>query len=246
MKRYGLIGYPLEHSFSGSYFAEKFRREKINARYDNFPIRQVDQLRELIREQPVLEGLNVTIPHKEDVIPLLDELDDLAEKVGAVNTISVHRSGGKIRLKGYNTDVHGFLFSLRPLLEKHHKNALILGSGGASRAIRYVLAELGIDYRIVSRQPGMGELGYSDLCLPVLRKYTIIVNTTPLGTYPKVEEFPDIPYDLLTGKHLLYDLVYNPPVTRFLQFGRNKGAKIKNGQEMLELQAEKAWDIFNA
>lgn len=246
MKQYGLIGYPLEHSFSGAYFAEKFRRENIHARYDNFPIRQVDQLRELIRKQPMLEGLNVTIPHKEDVIPLLDELDGLAEKVGAVNTIRIHRSGDRIDLKGYNTDVHGFLFSLRPLLKKHHKSALILGSGGASRAVQYVLAELGMDYRIVSRQPGMGELGYRDLCLPVMRKYTLIINTTPLGTHPKVEEFPDIPYDLLTENHLLYDLVYNPPVTRFLEFGRNKGAGIKNGREMLELQAEKAWEIFTS
>jgi shikimate dehydrogenase len=245
VKLLGLIGYPLTHSFSEKYFTEKFRREGItDYRYRNFPIEDVGSLMDLIQGEGELVGLNVTIPYKEQVIPFLDELDEEANQVGAVNTIRINRDQGRIRLKGYNTDVYGFRESMIPLLSGQHRDALVLGTGGASKAVCYVLEQLGIRYRYVSRKYIPGHLKYKDLCLSVIRNVSLIINTTPLGTYPDTGSFPDIPYDILTPDHLLYDLVYNPPETLFLRLGKQKGAQVKNGLEMLELQAEGSWRIW--
>jgi shikimate dehydrogenase len=201
-------------------------------------------LKELLADEPGLVGLNITIPYKEQVIPLLDEIDDEASNVGAVNTLKISREGGQIYIKGYNTDIYGFRESLIPYMSGNHKNALVLGTGGASKAICHVLSEFGISWQYVSRSYRPGHLEYKDLCLSVIRNFTMIINTTPLGTYPDVAGFPDIPYDILTPDHFLYDLVYNPPETEFLRFGKQKGASVKNGQEMLELQADRSWEIW--
>lgn len=246
MKLLGLIGYPLSHSFSVSYFAEKFRKENIvDYEYRNFPLENISDFTGLLKDNPGLTGLNVTIPYKEKIISYLDRLDSIAEKIGAVNTIRFVQEGSSGKLTGYNTDYYGFMNSLTPYLEPRHKSALILGTGGASKAVSYVLEELGIQYCYVSRKPQPGELGYNDLCLAMIRKHLLIINTTPLGTYPDISSFPDIPYDLLSPDHILYDLVYNPPETEFLRLGRQKGAKGINGRKMLELQAEKSWEIWN-
>jgi shikimate dehydrogenase len=245
MNLLGLIGYPLTHSFSVDYFAKKFAKEKIqDYEYRNFPIDNLSKLPVLIDEQPDLTGLNVTIPYKEKIIPYLDELDPTAEKIGAVNTVKIIRDNGKKHLSGYNTDAYGFHHSLTPFLQKKHTGALILGTGGASKAVAYVFDQLGIDYLFVSRTPSKGQISYREVCLPIISKHLIIVNTSPLGTYPDVDTYPDIPYDLLTPDHLLYDLVYNPPETAFLRFGHEKGTTCINGQKMLELQAEKSWEIW--
>jgi shikimate dehydrogenase len=246
MKHLGLIGYPLSHSFSVKYFTEKFRREGITGfEYVNYPIQSVRELMPLLEEKQDLIGLNVTIPHKKEVIPLLDEIDPEAAKIGAVNTIRIKRSPGNIHLKGYNSDAYGFRESLIPLLGAGHRYALVLGTGGASKAVTHVLEQLGINFQYVSRTPAEGQLHYLDLCYAVMKKHTLIVNTTPLGTHPNTSAFPNIPYDLLTPDHVLYDLVYNPPETEFLRLGRQKGARIMNGHEMLVLQAEKSWEIWN-
>ena len=246
MKHLGLIGYPLSHSFSVKYFSEKFSREGISEfEYLNYPIQSVQELKPMIEEKEDLIGLNVTIPHKEAVIPLLDEIDPEAAEIGAVNTIRIMRSSGKIHLKGYNSDAYGFRESLLPLLGASHQNALVLGTGGASKAITHVLEQLGISYQYVSRTPAKDQLHYLDLCYSVIKKHTLIINTTPLGTYPNTSAFPNIPYDLVTSGHILYDLVYNPPETEFLRFGKQKGATVMNGHEMLILQAEKSWEIWN-
>jgi shikimate dehydrogenase len=246
MKRLGLIGYPLSHSFSVKYFSEKFSREGIRGfEYRNYPIQSVQALKPLIQEEKDLIGLNVTIPHKEKVMSLLDEIDQEAAQIGAVNTIRITRTSGKIHLKGYNSDAFGFRESLLPLLGGSHRYALVLGTGGASKAVTYALEQLGIGYQYVSRDPAEGQLHYLDLCNAIIKKHTLIINTTPLGTYPDTSAFPNIPYDLVTSGHILYDLVYNPPETEFLRLGRQKGATIKNGHEMLILQAEKSWEIWN-
>ncbi|MCK5462759.1 MAG: shikimate dehydrogenase, partial [Bacteroidales bacterium] len=234
MKHLGLIGYPLSHSFSVKYFSEKFSREGISEfEYLNYPIQSVQELKPMIEEKEDLIGLNVTIPHKEAVMPLLDEIDPEAAEIGAVNTIRIMRSSGKIHLKGYNSDAYGFRESLLPLLGASHQNALVLGTGGASKAITHVLEQLGISYQYVSRTPAKDQLHYLDLCYSVIKKHTLIINTTPLGTYPNTSAFPNIPYDLVTSGHILYDLVYNPPETEFLRFGKQKGATVMNGHEML-------------
>ena len=246
MKHLGLIGYPLSHSFSVKYFSEKFSREGISEfEYLNYPIQSVQELKPMIEEKEDLIGLNVTIPHKEAVMPLLNEIDPEAAEIGAVNTIRIMRSSGKIHLKGYNSDAYGFRESLLPLLGASHQNALVLGTGGASKAITHVLEQLGISYQYVSRTPAKDQLHYLDLCYSVIKKHTLIINTTPLGTYPNTSAFPNIPYDLVTSGHILYDLVYNPPETEFLRFGKQKGATVMNGHEMLILQAEKSWEIWN-
>jgi len=246
MKHLGLIGYPLSHSFSVKYFAEKFDREGVSEfEYRNYPIRSVQELRPLIEENEELIGLNVTIPHKKEVMPLLDEIDHEAAEIGAVNTIRIKRSCGKIHLMGYNSDAYGFRESLLPLLGAGHQYALVLGTGGASKAITHVLEQLGINYQYVSRSPAKDQLHYLDLCYAVIKKHTLIVNTTPLGTYPNISTFPNIPYDLVTSGHILYDLVYNPPETEYLRLGKQKGATVMNGHEMLILQAEKSWEIWN-
>jgi len=246
MKHLGLIGYPLSHSFSVKYFKEKFSREGISEfEYRNYPIPTVQELKPLIEEKEDLIGLNVTIPHKEAVMPLLDEIDPEAAEIGAVNTIWIKRSSGKIHLKGYNSDAYGFRESLIPLLGASHQNALVLGTGGASKAVTYVLGQLGIAYQYVSRDPAGDQLHYLDLCYAIIKRHTLIINTTPLGTYPDTSAFPNIPYDLITSDHILYDLVYNPPETEFLRLGKQKGASVMNGHEMLILQAEKSWEIWN-
>lgn len=244
-KIFALVGKNISYSFSKKYFSKKFKKEQIeNCKYVNFDIKSLDKLSKLIHQYKFqLKGMNVTIPYKQEIIPLLDKLDVKAVEIGAVNTIKITKNG---LLKGYNTDIYGFKKSLQPLLQEHHKSALILGTGGASKAVEYVLKELGITYLLVSRNPkGKNQIGYNRLKRTTLRKYTIIINCTPLGTHPNVRNCPNIPYEFITDKHLLYDLIYNPEETRFLQLGKEHEATTKNGLEMLELQAEKAWRIWN-
>lgn len=246
MKIYGLIGFPLKHSFSARFFAEKFQQENIEAEYLNFEIESITMLTKIICDNLSLVGLNVTIPYKETVIPYLDELDDTAKNIGAVNVIQIKRQENKLYLKGYNSDVIGFRDSIVPLLSpKIHKKALILGTGGAAKAVRYALESINIECRYVSRTPSENEYVYADLTKDIIDEYKVIVNASPLGTFPNIDQCPDIPYKLLTKNHLLYDLVYNPPVTKFLSLGAIQGATIKNGYEMLQLQALAAWGIWN-
>lgn len=236
---YGLIGYPLSHSFSPAYFNNKFATENIDARYDAYAIPSVEDLKTLLQEHPQLKGLNVTIPYKEQVLPLLYETDAAAREIGAVNCIKIEVG----KLIGYNTDHIGFAESLKPLLQPQHTHALILGTGGAAKAVMYALLQLGIEYKIVSRTGG--DMQYADVDEEIMDKYRLIINTTPLGMYPATDTAPEIPYQYLTKEHLLYDLVYNPEETLFLQKGKQQGATIKNGYEMLILQAEVSWQIWN-
>lgn len=241
-RTFGLIGYPLSHSFSKGYFTEKFAKENIrDTVYELFPIDTIEKFSELISSQPGLRGLNVTIPYKEAVIPYLSSLDEGAAEIGAVNTIVLSGSTAK----GYNTDVYGFEISFRKHLQSHHRNALVLGTGGASKAVIYALKQLGISYQYVSRNREEGKWSYEDITPEVLADYQVIINTTPVGMYPRVEDLPPLPYEALTKDHYLYDLVYNPETTAFLQKGKEKGAVTENGLEMLHLQAEKAWEIWN-
>lgn len=243
---YGLIGYPLGHSFSAKYFAEKFEKENINAEYRNFPLENISIFPEIISKNPNLRGLNVTIPYKQDVMKYLDSLDENARRIGAVNVISVAHTADGVKLTGHNADVIGFMDSLRPLLRPHHRKALVLGTGGASKAVIDGLRQLGIDPQYVSRTRREGILAYSDVTPDVLEEYTVVVNCTPLGMYPNTENAPTIPYESLTEAHLLYDLVYNPEKTLFLKKGKEQGAAVKNGLEMLHLQAEASWNFWNA
>lgn len=245
--QFGIIGFPLTHSFSRKYFTEKFMEESINATYSNFEIEDVASLKDILHKNSNLVGLNVTIPHKQNVIPLLSEISDEAKAIGAVNVIKVSRDkDNNFALKGYNSDVYGFVESIRPLLNpEKHKKALVLGTGGASKAIVHGLNKLGISTQIVSRVGNKTSITYQDLDAQIMDECKIIVNCTPLGTYPKVDNAVDIPYEYLTPEHLLYDLVYNPEETLFLKKGKEKGANIKNGAEMLEKQAIKAWEIWN-
>lgn len=247
MKTYGLIGYPLGHSFSQKYFTDKFRREGLSEhQYLNFPIERVELLREFIDKDNTLIGLNVTIPYKRQVLNYLDERDEISLKIGAVNTIKIERTAGKIILKGYNTDAYGFYHSLKPYLKKKHDSALILGTGGSSRAVAYVLEELGIHFMFISRNPKeKNQLSYMDLCGPVLYNFQIIINTSPVGMYPNVQNYPDIPYDFVTKDHIMFDLIYNPEETLFLKKGKERGAQTINGLKMLHLQAERSWEIWN-
>ncbi|HHJ10008.1 MAG TPA: shikimate dehydrogenase [Bacteroidetes bacterium] len=246
MRKFGLIGYPLSHSFSKSYFTDKFSREGIkDVVYENYPLESIRELPELIRSVPDLEGLNVTIPYKEKVIPFLNDLAGEAKVINAVNTIKIIRTDG-IRLTGYNTDVWGFETSLRPLLKPWHTFALILGTGGAAKAIEYVLKKLDIEVWFVSRHPrGNRAIRYDELTGLMLQRIKLIINTTPLGMYPDTDTCPDIPYRFLTSDHLLYDLVYNPEETLFMKLGKERKATVVNGLQMLEQQAEKAWEIWN-
>ncbi|CAA0236706.1 shikimate dehydrogenase [Tenacibaculum maritimum] len=242
---FGLLGKNISYSFSRGYFTEKFRKEGLkNHKYVNFDIAEITSFLEVVeKHKKDLVGMNVTIPYKLEIFNYLDKIDKEALKVGAVNTIKISKKG---KLKGYNTDVYGFEKSLKPLLQKQHDSALILGTGGAAKAIAYVLNKLNVKYKFVSRNPKKKkEIHYIDITEKKLKKYTLIINCTPLGTYPKVEEKPNIPYEFLTRDHLLYDLIYNPKETAFLSSGKERGAVIKNGLEMLELQAEKAWEIWN-
>ncbi|MFC7444482.1 shikimate dehydrogenase family protein [Mesoflavibacter profundi] len=244
MRKFGLIGRNISYSFSQNYFSIKFKDENIlDATYQNFDIQSINQFKKEILATDHLAGLNVTIPFKEEIIPLLDKIDKKAKKIGAVNTIKITKKG---KTKGYNTDCYGFKKSLKPLLKKQHKNALILGTGGASKAIAYVLKQLNIDYKFVSRTASNNaDYTYTDLNQELINNHQIIINCTPVGTYPKVNHAPDIPYQFITSNHILYDLIYNPSTTLFLQEGKNKGATIINGYDMLVFQAEKAWKIWN-
>lgn len=242
MRTFGLTGFPLAHSFSKTYFTDKFFREHIaDAMYENFEIDRIEKLREVILNNPDLRGLNVTIPHKQTVIALLDEVDAEANEIGAVNTIKI--SSGK--LKGYNTDYIGFMQSLIPQLKPHHEKALVLGTGGSSLAVKYALQKIGTGFLLVSRKPSAGnEIGYASINKDLLNEYLLIVNTTPVGMVPAISESPPIPYEFLSPQHLLFDLIYNPEETLFLKKGKEKGAATKNGYEMLTRQAEEAWRIW--
>ncbi len=247
MKTFGLIGFPLTHSFSQRYFSEKFANDNINARYLNFPISSIDDFPELFKHHPYLAGVNVTIPYKQEVIPFLDELDMTAKEIGAVNVIKTLWESKTPRLKGFNSDIIGFKNSLNPLLSSAHKKALILGTGGASKAVAKGLKQLNIEFKYASRTPANSDiLGYNQITNETLSEYKLIVNTTPLGMFPKTDSCPDIPYSSLSSEHLLFDLVYNPEETLFLKKGNEQGAQIKNGLEMLHLQAEEAWRIWNS
>lgn len=246
MKRYGLLGFPLTHSFSKKYFTDKFEKERINSTYENFEIDSIKKFPPIIDNNPELVGINVTIPYKEQVIPYLNELDEAAQEIQAVNTIKVSRNGNSIHLKGFNTDTYGFESSLKPVLKPHHKKALILGVGGASKAIKFVLRNLGIEYISASRRElKANEISWEDIDQELMESHLLIINTTPLGTYPKEDTFPNIPYQFISDKHLLFDLVYNPEITQFLAKGLEKGATIKNGYDMLLGQAIKAYEIWN-
>lgn len=240
MKRYGLIGYPLSHSFSQRYFTDKFLKEQISGSvYENYPISTIDEFPSLIQQRPDLCGLNVTIPYKEKVIPFLTHQSEVVRAIGACNCIKI-REGV---LTGYNTDVTGFELSMLPHLQPHHTKALVLGTGGAAKAVHYVLHKLGIEFLEVSRTPSSPrQIAYSEVNV---QDYLLIINTSPVGMYPKVDECPPLPYHLLTPRHYLYDLVYNPAKTLFLQKGEERGATIENGKDMLVIQAEESWRIWN-
>ena len=245
MERYGIIGKPLGHSFSRNYFTEFFQRTGRDAVYEPFVLDSIEAFPALIAAHPDFVGLNVTIPYKQAVMPYLDAIAPEAATIGAVNVIKVRRSDGRAVLTGYNTDVVGFTRSIRPLLKAHHTRALILGTGGASKAVVNGLHQLGLDTLFVSRTPREGALAYNDLTPEVMAQYKVVVNATPLGTFPDVDRCPDIPYPLLTDAHLCYDLVYNPDKTLFLQKAEAQGAAIKNGLEMLHIQADEAWKIWS-
>jgi shikimate dehydrogenase len=244
MRRYGLIGYPLTHSFSQKYFTEKFEREGIpDCSYSNFSLPDIGELPGVLSDAELC-GLNVTIPYKEKVIPFLHCRNAVVAEIGACNCIKIEGS----RLTGYNTDVVGFEQSLVKKLGDHHRQALVLGTGGASKAVEYVLRKLGIAYRLVTRRPrpDTGDMGYEQVDGGVLSAFTLIINTTPLGMYPRTEEHPPLPYEALTARHYLFDLIYNPASTLFLQKGEARGAVVENGYEMLLLQAEESWRIWNS
>jgi shikimate dehydrogenase len=241
-QQYGLIGYPLAHSFSPGYFAEKFLREGINAEYTPFPLPTIQDFPRLLTANPGIRGLNVTIPYKQAVIPYMDDMDDAAKMISAVNCIDI-RNG---TIKGYNTDVTGFEQSLKPLLQQQHTNALILGTGGASLAVKYVLGKLGIAFKTISRKRGDSVWSYDDISAEIIAGHTLIINTTPLGMHPHPDAYPHLPYKAINSSHLLYDLIYNPAETQFLSLGKAQGATIKNGLEMLHLQAEASWHIWNS
>jgi shikimate dehydrogenase len=261
MKYYGLIGHPLSHSFSKQYFTEKFERENVSdASYELYPLENIDDLPKLLSEKPGLCGINVTIPYKISVIKLLDWIEHDAKTAGAVNCIRITSQspveaaflgevgfdGHDFRLEGFNTDLYGFDQSLSPLLKKQHDNALVLGDGGAAKAVKCVLDNKGINYRCVTRKPHKDNLLFDQLKADDIKYNKLIINTTPLGMYPNVDDCPAIPYDAITDEHLLFDLIYNPEETLFLKKARERGAVTKNGYEMLILQAERSWEIWNS
>lgn len=246
MDKYGLIGYPLGHSFSIGYFNEKFQNECIDATYENFEIPSIENLTEILDSNPELKGLNVTIPYKEKVISYLDSISPEARAIGAVNVIKVTHKGNKTELKGYNSDVIGFTQSIEPLLERYHKKALVLGTGGASKAIIFSLKSLGIETLTVSRFERHGCVRYEDITLEMIKEYNVIVNCTPCGMYPQTDDCPNLPYEAMDNHTLLYDLIYNPDETLFLKKGKAQGATVKNGLEMLLLQAFASWNFWNS
>ncbi|MBO5974142.1 MAG: shikimate dehydrogenase [Paludibacteraceae bacterium] len=242
MQKFGLIGHPLGHSFSQNFFTEKFKKEGIDAVYNLYDLEDINLFTELISKEAI-SGLNVTIPYKETIIPFLDKIDKTAEEVGAVNVIKIDKSNKQ--LIGYNSDCIGFEKSLMPLLKPYHTKALILGTGGASKAVNFVLNKHHIETKFVSRNTCNNYLTYESLNKEIIEQHSIIINTTPLGMFPKVDTFPEIPYNFLTPIHILYDLVYNPTESIFLKFGTQHGCTIKNGYEMLVEQALEAWRIWN-
>lgn len=245
MDKYGLIGYPLGHSFSKSYFNEKFENEGINAEYINFEIPTLDSLPEILASNPELKGLNVTIPYKEKVISYLDSISPEARAIGAVNVIRVDHKGNDTYLKGFNSDVIGFTKSIEPLLERFHKKALILGTGGASKAVNFGLKSLGLETVFVSRFERPGTIQYLQITPDIIQEYNVIVNCTPCGMYPHIDECPQLPYEAMTSKNILYDLLYNPDETLFMKKGAQHGATVKNGLEMLLLQAFASWEFWH-
>lgn len=241
MKKFGLIGKNISYSFSRKFFQEKFNQLQIDATYENFDLQHIEELKLVLQKNKSLNGLNVTIPYKESILPFLDELSPEAQQIQAVNTIKISNN----QLIGYNTDAFGFMKSLFPILEKQHTHALILGTGGASKAVANALKSMGIEYRFVSRNPQQQDLAYADLDETIIQEHQLIINCTPVGTHPKVKESPALHYQFLESSHLLYDLVYNPPITEFLAKGKIRGCSIYNGKKMLEYQAERAWQIWN-
>jgi shikimate dehydrogenase len=245
MDKYGLIGYPLGHSFSISYFNEKFENEGIDAVYENFEIPQIEDVKEIIDSNPDLKGLNVTIPYKQQVLKYIKELSPEAKAIGAVNVIRIEHKGNKTVLKGFNSDVIGFTKSIEPILNTYHKKALILGTGGAAKAVQYGLQSLGIETLLVSRTKKKNVITYEEVTADIVREYNVIVNCTPVGMYPHIDECPKLPYEAMDSHTLLYDLLYNPDETKFLRLGAERGATVKNGLEMLLLQAFVSWEIWN-
>lgn len=243
--KYGLIGYPLGHSFSRQYHNERFVREAIDAEYNNYELTDISQLPELVAREEALRGLNVTIPYKQAVVPYLDAIDETARRIGAVNVIKIERSADAVRMVGYNSDYTGFRNSLLPLLQPHHKRALVLGTGGASKAVCAALRDMDIAVTSVSRTRGDDRLQYEQLTAEVMAAHTIVVNTTPLGMHPRVDECAPIPYPYITPQHLCYDVVYNPTETLFMQRCAERGAAVCNGLKMLYGQADAAWEIWN-
>ncbi|MCQ2222594.1 MAG: shikimate dehydrogenase [Bacteroidaceae bacterium] len=255
MEKYGLIGYPLGHSFSRKFFTEKFANEGINAEYLNFEIPDATTLLDVVKGNPTLRGLNCTIPHKQAIIPMLDELSDEARRIGAVNVIRISRQPEALttpqakergfHLKGFNSDIIGFTDSIRPLLKPYHTKALVLGTGGASKAICVGLEKMGIEWKYVSRRPAPGQFTYDELTPAIIQEYPVIVNCSPVGMHPHVDECPALPYESMTDRNLLFDLVYNPLETLFMRRGAEQGATVKNGLEMLHLQALASWEFWN-
>ncbi|MCT4591680.1 MAG: shikimate dehydrogenase [Carboxylicivirga sp.] len=246
MRTFGLIGYPLAQSFSQKYFTEKFSKEDIDARFLNFEIEHITELPEVLKQHAYISGFSVTIPHKENVFEYLDELDHSAKAVGACNAVKVNWDKKQPKLIGYNTDLIGFSNSIKPLLKESHKKALILGTGGAAKAVAEAFRLMQIEFKYVSRNKSDNKLTYKNLNKDIIDEFTILVNCTPLGMFPNIDTCPDMPYDLLSEDHILYDLTYNPETTLFMQKGINQGAVVKNGLEMLHLQAEAAWSIWNS
>ncbi|MCG8410441.1 MAG: shikimate dehydrogenase [Bacteroidales bacterium] len=245
MRKFGLIGKSLTHSFSKSYFTKKFEIEGIgDAVYQLYSLATIDEFKTLIKDNKEIVGLNVTIPYKTEIIPFLDDIDKSAQEIGAVNTIRFDRTDKGLRLLGFNTDYLGFLESIKPLLKKDSK-ALILGTGGSSKAVAYALDIAGVEFVFVSRTPYKNQLSYNDLNKSILDEYNVIINTTPLGMFPDEDRYPKISYQYLSSRHILYDLIYNPEKTKFLNFGEQKGVTIKNGLEMLKIQANYSWGIWN-
>lgn len=242
-KKFGLLGRNISYSFSVGYFTEKFERENAtNCSYQNFDLATLDEFPAVINNTPDLKGLNITIPYKKEILPFLEKINKKALEIGAVNTIKITKNK---KLKGYNTDYYGFKKAIKPLLKPHHTKALILGTGGASNAVAFALKKLGISYQYVSRNPIDNQLTYADLDRETFNQYTIIINCTPLGTFPNITDCPPLPYSYFNSKHLAFDLIYNPVETTFLKKAKSFGAATTNGYQMLVFQAEKAWKIWN-
>ncbi|MCK4750757.1 MAG: shikimate dehydrogenase [Bacteroidales bacterium] len=245
MHTFGLIGFPLGHSFSVPYFTKKFSDQRIDAEYKNYPLEDISEFEALVQTEPGLMGLNVTVPYKQKIIPFMDALSKTARTIKAVNTVLFCRRDNRLTLIGHNTDVRGFRQSLKEHLLEHHTSALVLGTGGSSNAVTHVLDELDIDFQLVSRSRGEGKISYEDVDKGMVSDTPLLINTTPLGMHPDVGSYPEIPFEAITSGHLLFDLVYNPERTQFLSKGIEMGAVVVNGYDMLVYQAEASWEIWN-